>query len=215
MPDLDSIKNQMAAEVRVIKDAPLTIAAAVIAIGLGVWSILSWAESTIISGKDATIESLKAQIDAYKDKLGGASPDQAKARIDELESRLSKIEPRRISDDQRRIILRLASHPQGNIENINVTSDSNCYDCRGYSESLQLLLHNAGWNVGNGVVMGPSEISRTGMIVFTSDVNNPPLSIKLLINAFREAKIPFDVIQKRTEIKDWPAEIQINEIERN
>jgi hypothetical protein len=84
----------------VIKDAPLTIAAAFVVIGLGVWRVVSWADSTIISGKDATIETQKAEIDSYKDKLSGASPDQAKARIDDLEARLSKIEPRHLSVQQ-------------------------------------------------------------------------------------------------------------------
>jgi hypothetical protein len=55
------------------------------------WVIAAWMNSTTISGKDATIESIKQQVDSYKDKLSGATPEEAKEKIADLEARLAKI----------------------------------------------------------------------------------------------------------------------------
>src|SRR5271157_1162636 len=129
MPDLDSVKNQIVAEWRVIKDAPLTIAAAFVVISLGAWRVVSWADSTTISGKDATIETLKTQNDAYKDKLSGASPDEAKARIDTLEARLAKLEPRRIPSDKLNIMSAILKNVSQGEHNIAIEADISCTDC--------------------------------------------------------------------------------------
>jgi hypothetical protein len=51
---------------------------------VSVWFVMNWAFSTIIANRDAEISSLKTQRDEYKDKAGGASPDQVKAKLDEL-----------------------------------------------------------------------------------------------------------------------------------
>src|SRR5579859_7548993 len=66
-----------------------------------VWWLMDWRYGGIISGrdgiianKDSEITLLRGQRDDYKDKLSGATPDQAKARIDDLENRLAKLEPR-------------------------------------------------------------------------------------------------------------------------
>ena len=58
-----------------------------------VWTTLDWADSARLKNKDEEIGLLVRQRDEYKDKLGGASPDQAKARIDALEARLKRVEP--------------------------------------------------------------------------------------------------------------------------
>jgi hypothetical protein len=45
-----------------------------------------------LANKDGEISLLTRQRDDYKDKLGGASPDQAKAKIDTLEKRIEGAE---------------------------------------------------------------------------------------------------------------------------
>jgi hypothetical protein len=132
MPDLDSIKNQIVAEWRVIRDAPLTILAAFVFISLGAWRVVSWADGTTISGKDATIESLKTQIDSYKDKLGGASPDEAKARIDLLEKRLVSIEPRHLSEQQISDFTQVINSMPVGRYNLSIQSDMSCSDCTNF-----------------------------------------------------------------------------------
>jgi hypothetical protein len=50
-----------------------------------VWLIVNYSYSTILSNKNSQIELQDRQLSDYKQKLDGASPDQAKAKIDALE----------------------------------------------------------------------------------------------------------------------------------
>jgi hypothetical protein len=79
----------------VVKDAPwsfATVFAAVfVLLGGAIWFFTDKIYSSTVSGKDATIEAQKTQIESYKDKLSGASPDQAKTQIEELQGRLATL----------------------------------------------------------------------------------------------------------------------------
>jgi hypothetical protein len=55
----------------------------VLVVGGVIVGFSEWIHSTEISGKDSTIETQKAQIDSYKDKLSGATPEEARAKIAE------------------------------------------------------------------------------------------------------------------------------------
>lgn len=57
----------------------------VILIFAAVWWLMDWRYGGIITNRDSEISLLKGQRDDYKDKLSGATPDQAKAKIEGLE----------------------------------------------------------------------------------------------------------------------------------
>jgi hypothetical protein len=73
-----------------IQAAPWSFAAAVFVmiciIVPVVWLLINWSYSSVIKHKSGEISLLERQRDDYKDKLGGASPNEAKERIDSLES---------------------------------------------------------------------------------------------------------------------------------
>jgi hypothetical protein len=71
-------------EFRMIWDAPLSFVAAVLGTALIAWIALDWRYSTIIANKDSEITLAKSQRDDYRDKLGGATAEQAKAAIDAI-----------------------------------------------------------------------------------------------------------------------------------
>jgi hypothetical protein len=63
-----------------------------------VWLIVNYSYSTVLSNKNSQIELQDRQLSDYKQKLDGASPDQAKAKIEALEATIratvgSKWEP--------------------------------------------------------------------------------------------------------------------------
>lgn len=62
--------------------------AAVLAAVPVIWAVLGWSYRSRLQSRDDQIALLQRQRDDYKEKLGGASPDEAKARIEELERRL-------------------------------------------------------------------------------------------------------------------------------
>lgn len=77
-------------EAKTLRSAP----ASALVLSLGVfavaWAALDWRYAAIlanrdgiIASRDATIDLITTQRDDYKDKLGGASPDQAKSTTGE------------------------------------------------------------------------------------------------------------------------------------
>jgi hypothetical protein len=72
-------------EFRMIWEAPLSFVTCVAAMFLIVWFAMDWRYGGVISNKDSELSLAKAQRDDYRDKLGGATPDQAKAKIEALE----------------------------------------------------------------------------------------------------------------------------------
>jgi hypothetical protein len=87
---MESFIKHVLGEMRVIADARVVFSTALlVAIG-AVWWVMDWRYSGVISHRESEIRLLNA----YKDKLGGASPDQARARIDALEATVKKLEPR-------------------------------------------------------------------------------------------------------------------------
>ncbi|SCB37649.1 hypothetical protein GA0061098_1007157 [Bradyrhizobium shewense] len=71
-----------------IKANPVVFILILIAVVSALWIIFSWSYGSVLESKKSQIELLERQISDYKEKLHGASPDQAKAKIDALEQTL-------------------------------------------------------------------------------------------------------------------------------
>jgi len=101
---MESIIKYVVGEMRVIATAPATFAIALLVLTAAAWWLMDWKYSSVIAQRDGIIANKESEIvlykgqrDDYKDKLSGATPDQAKARIDSLEARLARVEPRRLT----------------------------------------------------------------------------------------------------------------------
>jgi hypothetical protein len=66
----------------------------IVLVATGIWAVLDWRYGGVIANRDSTIALLTTELDAYKNKLGGASPDQAKARIETLEQKVEDLSKR-------------------------------------------------------------------------------------------------------------------------
>jgi hypothetical protein len=78
---MDQIIKYVLDEMRVLADAPVVFAGAILVIAGAIWWTMSWRYSGIIKNRERTIA-------LYKNRLGGASPDEAKAKIDSLEGQI-------------------------------------------------------------------------------------------------------------------------------
>jgi len=96
---MDQLVKYLLDQMRVIGDAPVVFAGIVLVIAAVIWWILRWRYSGIIKNKEKTIA-------LYKNRLDGASPDEAKAKIDSLEGQIwtlkdrvwSKLPPAAVAD---------------------------------------------------------------------------------------------------------------------
>lgn len=80
-------------EAKTLRSAPASALVLSLAVFAVAWAALDWRYAAmianrdgIIANRDATINLITTQRDDYKDKLGGASPDQAKSRMGALEN---------------------------------------------------------------------------------------------------------------------------------
>jgi hypothetical protein len=53
-----------------------------------VWVVVNWSYSGVLASKSAQIELQDGQLADYRDKLKGATPEEAKAKIDALEDKV-------------------------------------------------------------------------------------------------------------------------------
>ena len=168
-----------------------------------VWWLMDWRYGGILSNRDGVIANrdseitlLKGQRDDYKEKLGGASPDQAKARIDALEARLARLEPRRITESQRADLTARLQLPAGITSSVAISRDAACPDCHALVATMGAAFSSArGWQVSNPVMMGIGNMPPTGFAVRLSDINNPSLAQRIVIDALRALGIQFDLQQ--------------------
>lgn len=110
MPDwLQRILDQWT----IVRNAPVPFITVAVAIGIGLWFVLDTIYSTRIANRDAEIALLTRQRDDYRDKLGGATPDQAKAKIESLQRTVHTVIGSRWDPLSRDEIDRLASNLSG------------------------------------------------------------------------------------------------------
>jgi hypothetical protein len=69
-----------------VKAAPIPFTIAIIIAAAIIWVAVEWSYRGILGSKNAQIELQDRQLADYRDKLKGASPEEAKAKIDALES---------------------------------------------------------------------------------------------------------------------------------
>jgi hypothetical protein len=84
---LEQFVQYVLGEVRLIAEAPLVFAAAVLFLGAIIWAALRWRYSGIIEHRSRIIA-------LYKARLNGATPDQAKAKMDSLEGQVASLKNR-------------------------------------------------------------------------------------------------------------------------
>ncbi|MGM5020219.1 hypothetical protein [Tardiphaga sp. 367_B4_N1_1] len=169
-----------------------------------IWWLMDWryggiltGRDGIISNKDSEIALLKGQRDDYKDKLSGATPDQAKARIDALEGRLKQIEqtgPRSLAAEQRQALTQTARVPVGAQYALTIVTEGGCPDCPVYASILERAFRDAGWKIGNGMLMGPPQRPVRGIALVVPDAKNLSAEALLIQRSLRAAQIDVELM---------------------
>ncbi|MGD0643114.1 MAG: hypothetical protein ABSC22_20435 [Roseiarcus sp.] len=180
-------------EAAVIRGAPWSVSVIALAVAGCVWFLVKEIDAGTISAKNATIETQRTQIDAYRDKLNGATPDEAKAHLDDLTARIVKLEPRTLSRD-RTLLLQLLNQPSGNQYVVDIDVDQFCTDCGQYAQEFWTLLSDAHWKISTTTGIRDSQsISSTGLAVLTPSLTNPLPEATALTRALKAANIPFEL----------------------
>lgn len=194
---MEALLKYVVGEMGVIARAPAIFIGALLALTLIVWWLMDWRYSGIISNKEASLALLREQRDDYKNKLGGATPDEARARIDALERKLSELAanvkpPRNLTTSQNQFLLPALQKAQGRLR---ITHEGSCPDCRRYANDFVHVFRQAGWTVEEGMFLGGPLLS-TGIGLVTTKPNSS--EARLIIEALSGANLRFDVTSDGT-----------------
>jgi hypothetical protein len=199
---VSDIIEKIQKEWAVIHGAPWSFFAASVVIAGAIWFFLNQINSGTISGKDATIETLKTQNESYKEKLNGASPEEAKTRIDALEAKVAKLEPRRLYPEKLETVSKLIKTLPPMPYNLSIEADMACADCNQYAADLQSAFPQPPWSVIMPMIAGPSVRSPKGLAILTPDPKNPLPEAAAIASALTAADIPFDLMAGNDELGD-------------
>jgi hypothetical protein len=159
-----------------------------------VWWLMDWRYGGIISNRDAEISLLKGRVDDYKDKLGGASPDQAKDKIEALEQTVNLTIGKRWIPLTQSEIATLAAN-LSNVPKIRVQIMYENALGKDLGQSFYDAFKQAGWtdtSFGTG--------SGLGYGVTTGQGANSAIALKAAIE--KSSKVKVEAL--RIDQKEWP-----------
>jgi hypothetical protein len=196
--NLDSIVNWISGEWSVVSQAPIIFVASVILVGLIIWKLSQREFSTRLTNAESTLSLRNAQLLDYKEKLSGATPDQAKARMDALEERLNELGPRiaalgprKLSAEQKHQMLPILEFHRGSL--VSICSDAASADAASYSKGLAKAFNAAAWNVQPSMAMGIGDPPPSGMGLLVNDPSNLTVQQQSIASALEAAGLEFDI----------------------
>jgi hypothetical protein len=195
---MDDITKWITGEWAVIAHAPVTFLASILVAAFLIWKIIQWQYGVQLTNTKSTLTLRDAQLQDYKDKLSGATPDEAKARMDALETRLDEIVPRiaalgprRISSAQRQAMVPFLDRFRGST--VDICSDAASADAAQMSKDLSAAFNAAAWQVRTSMVMGLGMPPVSGIGIMTTNPNDLTDQQKAIIDAFQAAGLNFDM----------------------
>ena len=113
--DWGEISKNIWAQFATVANTPIPFFAALLFAGWLIWLAFRHTYATRLENLQSTVNLRDTQLQDYKDKLSGASAEEAKQRIDALEAIVASIAPRKLSDAQLASITRTAATVRGGI----------------------------------------------------------------------------------------------------
>ncbi len=172
---MEKLIEYLSKEGRLVLQAPAVFLIAVVLCAVVIWTAMGWAYSARFEGQAASLSSLEdrlklkdEKIASYKEKLSGATPEEARSRIDALELQIKALSPRRVSLEQRHLIVRALA---GSIGVVSIVQDMAAADAKPLAADLAVAFQSANWQVRLPMVVGPSNVPATGLALRVRDPN--------------------------------------------
>jgi hypothetical protein len=183
------------------------IARAPLAFAIAVAAVLVCASLAFNARRESNL--LRGELAAYKEKLGGASPEEAKAALETLEKEVSALEarlkPRRLAAYQRQVIADRGKPPAGAQYALALVHEGGCWDCPQYAADFSETFHAIpGWVVSNRVTMGLLERPPHGLAILVVDPAHLSAQEATLLRALQAAAVEFDITPARSGLDKGP-----------
>jgi hypothetical protein len=172
---VDKLIEYVLREMKVIGHAPVAFFAAVLVLAGGMWWAMDWGYGRVIANRDSEISNLKTQRDEYKDKLSGATPDQAAQRVSALEIRIRQLDPkpqRHLTEDQKKKLVDGLTKLAVDIPEIAVFAEAAREPAR-FAVEFMDVFKKAGISPLGPISTIPNFVSETGILVGLIDPEKP------------------------------------------
>lgn len=147
-----------------------------------------WVAGRFMSNERIAI--LQERVDAYKDKLDGASPDEARRQIEELKESIQRLQDaagRILTSKQMEAITQMAQRSSGRV---CVTYDSATPGGGSLQSQFLKAFRAAGWIASGGLMAGGDDPSDHEFVLNVPNEETP--ASKAARAALEAAKIPFE-----------------------
>ncbi|MGO6835034.1 hypothetical protein ACCS87_02735 [Rhizobium ruizarguesonis] len=173
----------------VISQAPFVVGGLLLAAAAAGFSVGRFFLSEKVANLESRLASRDETIANYREKLAGATPDEARSKIDELEGRLSALEPKILSADQLATFSAIVGIKTGSAA---VVVDLAAANRQQLARQLERSLRGAGWNVENGSAAGLSNPPKTGISI-TPGSDGDPVDANLLARALDAIGVAYEM----------------------
>ena len=164
---LEAVVKYVITELSVIAQVPVSFLLCLSVIALIVWRALNWKFLGTIDNLKSRNDLQAAQIADYKDKLSGASPEEAKKRLDSLEIQVKALSPRRLTEEEKQKLFNMLKGFKGKIDIIH---DAAAGDAKAYTADIASVFNDAGWELSLPMVMGVGMPPRSGIALQVHDI---------------------------------------------
>lgn len=191
--DVEAISKWMTQEWAVIAHAPFGFFAATLAVSSLVWKAVSWQFSSRLETAKEAIALRDAQIQDYKDKLNGATPDEVRAQINQLQADLEALTPkqRKLTEQQREIIKNAASVTQVANLMISIIYPQSSLEAAIFAEDIAESFRSAGWDVYADQLWGGQRLKTRGIELAVPDLKSKSSAAQIVGEALESASVPF------------------------
>lgn len=176
-----------------VGNAPVPFIAAVLFSGWLIWLAVRREYATRLANADSTQALLERQLQDYKDKLSGATPDEARARLDALEARIDAMGPRRLTAEQRQRMAVILDQHKGRA--IEITSDASSADATQLARGLALAFNGSGWHTQTATALGIGNPPASGVGIIVPNPASLAPEQHAVAQALTAAGLAYDIQQ--------------------
>jgi hypothetical protein len=171
--------------------APFLIAAFVV--GVVIWRVLNHHYKGRLETKDDLIRLKDGQLQDYKDKLSGATPDEAKEQIAALRKEIEALEPkqRTLTPDQKKALTEFAATKQFVGSHAEIIYVPSVHETVVFATEIAAALQEGGWPVRADFALGGGLRPTRGLSLAVHNMEKRSAMAMMLGLALERAGLPF------------------------
>jgi uncharacterized small protein (DUF1192 family) len=162
-------------------------------IGIVIWRVIDHHYKGQLSSNDSLIELRDAQLQDYKDKLSGASPDEAKAQIKTLQDEIAKLKQQRtLTPEQKEAIKGEIGGVDYPGSQLSIVYPQPSLESATFADEIAETLRDAGWvQAWSDFALGQQRLRERGLTLAVDNMKKRSAMALTLARAMERAGLQF------------------------